>query len=122
MTVLSILTAVVCENMLTNAGEQHMAMKLQRDEEELRLHTLKLSELFASIDDDSGCFLEQSEIDKSLSNHEGRIQASKDTGIPIHCVRECLALSRVQRMMAQYARSTLSSTSSTLQKMPQRNQ
>jgi len=89
-TLLSILTAVVSENMLTSTGEQARAMKLQCDEEDRALHISKLQELFDAIDYDNNTVITQAEINRFLGERERRHRASKDTGIPIHSVKEVL--------------------------------
>jgi len=89
-TLLSILTAVVSENMISSTDEQQHAMDLQSEEEDRVAHKDRLAHLFRTIDTDGDGAITQLEIDKFLVTREHRHWASKDTGIPIHSVREVL--------------------------------
>mmetsp|Transcript_109253 Transcript_109253/g.216997 ORF Transcript_109253/g.216997 Transcript_109253/m.216997 type:complete len:752 (-) Transcript_109253:65-2320(-) len=89
-TLLSILTAVVSENMISSTDEQQQALNLQTEEEDREHRSDRLGTIFDEIDHDGNGFITQKEIDAFLEDRNSRLRVSQDSGIKIYAVREVL--------------------------------
>jgi len=89
-TLLSILTAVVSENMISTTGLQEHEMKLASDEEDRAQHTVELQALFRDIDLDGDGTVDESELIKFLSNKENAMNCARSCRVPVRDVRMLL--------------------------------
>jgi len=89
-TLLSILTAVVSENMITSTGVQEHEMKLQCEEEDRAHHIETLHSLFTEIDSDNSDAIGAVEVEAFLSDKENRVKAAKSCRVATRLVREVL--------------------------------
>jgi len=85
-TLLSILTAVVSENMITCTGQQEEEMKLAHAEEDREAHTKDLKDLFSSIDESGDGEVDQAEIKKFLDDTSKAMETAKLCRVPLRDV------------------------------------
>jgi len=89
-TLLSILTAVVSENMISTTGEQQVEMKLVASEEDRARHIQKLSDLFLIIDTTGDGLVSQEELHEFLSHEANALATAKSCRVPVRDVKEVL--------------------------------
>jgi len=81
-TLLSILTAVVSEHMISTTAEQELQMRLQSDEEDRISHHAQLSELFHAIDKNNSGVIEMGELIDFVNNRENARLVVKCIRVP----------------------------------------
>lgn len=89
-TLLSILTAVVSENMITTTGQQEEELKIATAEEDRRQHIKELKELFSTIDITGDGTLEEKEILGWLNDRRNMLMTAKKCRVPVRDVVEVL--------------------------------
>jgi len=87
-TLLSILTAVVSENMITTTGEQEHEMRLLSDEEDRAQLMADLRNLFACIDVNHDGMASDEEMLRFLSSKENVAQCSRACRVPAREIKE----------------------------------
>jgi len=87
-TLLSILTAVVSENMISTTGKQEYEMKLACDEEDRAQHMRELRDLFRCIDITGDGLIQEDEFFAFLDCKENAIQCAKCCRVPVRCVKD----------------------------------
>merc|ERR1711881_22439 len=87
-TLLSILTAVVSENMISTCGNQAEELKMISHEEDRKRHMADLQELFQSMDHSGNGMLDCAELETNLDNKETAQQVAKLVRVPVRNVRE----------------------------------
>jgi len=85
-TLLSILTAVVSENMITCTGQQEEEMKIASAEEDRLTHTKDLKALFSDIDESGDGFVDTSEINLFLQDSRKALETAKLCRVPLRDV------------------------------------
>lgn len=89
-TLLSILTAVVSENMITTTGAQQLEMKIMASEEDRRTHIEQLNQLFLALDEDGDGFICAGELDNFLEDSSIRRETARTCRVPVRDVKEVL--------------------------------
>mmetsp|Transcript_109338 Transcript_109338/g.210178 ORF Transcript_109338/g.210178 Transcript_109338/m.210178 type:complete len:520 (+) Transcript_109338:2-1561(+) len=89
-TLLSILTAVVSDNMISTTGAQEEEIKIQNAEEDRCEHVERLTELFNIIDSGGDGQVEREEIEEFLCDRENAILTARRCRVPVRDVREVL--------------------------------
>jgi len=87
-TLLSILTAVVSENMISTTGEQEYEMKLASDEEDRAHLTNELRELFEIIDISGDGHVDKNELHTFLSCKENAVRCAKSCRVPVRYIKD----------------------------------
>eukprot|EP00927_Polykrikos_kofoidii_P005831 TRINITY_DN12327_c0_g1_i2.p1 TRINITY_DN12327_c0_g1~~TRINITY_DN12327_c0_g1_i2.p1 ORF type:complete len:786 (-),score=117.66 TRINITY_DN12327_c0_g1_i2:67-2226(-) len=89
-TLLSILTAVVSENMITTTSDQEMERRVISAELDRKNHKLALTGLFEQIDGHADGVLDQAELDAFLDVAEQNVRTAKICRVPVRDVRDVL--------------------------------
>mmetsp|Transcript_35847 Transcript_35847/g.66843 ORF Transcript_35847/g.66843 Transcript_35847/m.66843 type:complete len:669 (+) Transcript_35847:2-2008(+) len=89
-TLLSILTAVVSDNMISTTGQQEEEIKMETAEEDRVEHVEKLKEIFNTIDINENGQVEQHEIEAFLADHQNAVSTARRCRVPVRDVREVL--------------------------------
>mmetsp|Transcript_114859 Transcript_114859/g.223124 ORF Transcript_114859/g.223124 Transcript_114859/m.223124 type:complete len:876 (+) Transcript_114859:52-2679(+) len=89
-TLLSILTAVVSENMITSTGTQEQELKMQTEEEDRLEHKATLQDLFDEMDEDGSGSIGPAEVAKFLFIKENRQRAAKSCRVPTRHIQDVL--------------------------------
>jgi len=87
-TLLSILTAVVSENMISTTGQQEYEMKLASDEEDRANHMHELRELFQSIDVSGDGLVQEDELVRFLAETDNAARCAKSCRVPVRDIRD----------------------------------
>jgi len=85
-TLLSILTAVVSENMISTTGQQEFELKLANDEVDRATHIRELQDLFQTIETNKIGVISESELVSFLSEKENGANCVKCCRAPIRDV------------------------------------
>eukprot|EP00927_Polykrikos_kofoidii_P005832 TRINITY_DN12327_c0_g1_i3.p1 TRINITY_DN12327_c0_g1~~TRINITY_DN12327_c0_g1_i3.p1 ORF type:complete len:788 (-),score=112.36 TRINITY_DN12327_c0_g1_i3:67-2226(-) len=89
-TLLSILTAVVSENMITTTGEQEMERRIISAELDRSNHKSALSCLFQQIDKRADGLLDEAELNAFLDEADNHVKTAKICRVPVRDVRDVL--------------------------------
>jgi len=89
---LSILTAVVAENMIKSTQHQEHELKLQAEEELRQEHINMLKEIFEKIDTNSKGYIGRAEVERYLSTTESRIETAKSCQVPARYIQDVLCM------------------------------
>lgn len=87
-TLLSILTAVVSENMISTCGTQQEELRMISHEEDRQRHMADLRELFQSMDHNGNGMLDYTELETVLCSKENAQKVAKLVRVPVRNVRE----------------------------------
>jgi len=91
-TLLSILTAVVSENMITSTQHQEHELKLQSEEEDHQEHVNMLKEIFEKIDMNGNGYIGRLDVEQYLSTTENRISTAKSCHVPVRHIQDVLCM------------------------------
>mmetsp|Transcript_123282 Transcript_123282/g.237693 ORF Transcript_123282/g.237693 Transcript_123282/m.237693 type:complete len:1132 (-) Transcript_123282:117-3512(-) len=89
-TLLSILTAVVSDNMISTTSQQEEEHKIQTAEEDRFDHVRRLKALFHVIDHTGDGQVEQCDLEAFLSDRKNALLTAKQCRVPVRDVREVL--------------------------------
>merc|ERR1711964_687668 len=88
-TLLSILTAVVSENMITTTSAQQHEYEFASAEDDRNQHIKELKELFAEIDTGDG-LVQEEDFKEFLKNKSNALKTARKCRVPVHDVLEVL--------------------------------
>jgi len=87
-TLLSILTAVVSENMISTTGEQENEMRLASAEQDRANQVLELEDIFKSIDVSCDGLIEESELDNFFRDKDNTVRCARVCRVPARDVKD----------------------------------
>jgi len=90
-TLLSILTAVVSENMISTTGQELEEIRLASAEDDRNAHVARLKEVFLPIDESGDGKVQQNEINTFLQDKNNSAMAAKRCRVPARDIFEVLS-------------------------------